>query len=760
VPTSGLSLRRFLYIATCGVGFVALAYEVLLTRLSILYLGNSVSVFPLVLTGFLIGTGISAIGGTWLYGILRRHTTGSHRLFGFAALGAALFVLLTPYLLLTDWVLGWEHFARFADSGHRNPLPILGLITAPTILIGALLPLAIRMLKPEGTGGATREAATLYALNTAGGLIGAAVANHFLVPLIGIKGTLVCLAGICAVVAFPNLFGSEKRPARWPVAILGGGGLIVVLALVLPDMMNLYAAKIAQSTRAEKAEVKLVLEGRAATVTVIDQADPKRGTFRDMYLNGVEEASTRYWHTQLFKILGILPVMVHESDTPKDALVIAFGAGITAGSVLASDEVASLDVVDLNPDIEAINDLFTEVNGDVYHRPRFHFYNNDGRNYLVTTHKKYDLIIGDSTHPRAYDSWILYTEEFYRSAKKRLKADGVFAQWVPVHGSMQGELFRIHLNTFRRVFPNCTFWYVYGSDQAFFMSTPEPLKIDPDVLQAKLDRLPAWFRADEYQIDSVARIAGHFWMDEPAMQRMVGPETRINTDDLHYFDKQSALPPLPAQYRLPRFQSDFKPHLTRGHEALTIAIDREQAVAQLVARFGFFGTVADLYRAFCIMPENGNVEYWMSLEFAGVLPDQTAFCADDEINRFRAMALQHPNNAVAQNGLADALAQAGRLDEALPLARRAVGLEPDNGMILDTLGWILFLQEQTDEALSVLQQSDRFLPNHPIVLYHLGAAHLAAGHTAIGRETLERALGLSRDFPGADEARRLLEAAN
>ena len=199
-----------------------------------------------------------------------------------------------------------------------------------------------------------------------------------------------------------------------------------------------------------------------------------------MYLNGVEEASTRYWHAQLFKLLGILPVMVHESDGPKDALVIAFGAGITAGSVLASDEVASLDVVDLNPDIEGINDLFTDVNGDVFHQPRFHFHNDDGRNYLVTTNRKYDLIIGDSTHPRAYDSWILYTEEFYKSAQKRLTPNGVFAQWVPVLGSMQGELFRIHLNTFRSVFPNCTFWYVYGSDQAFFMATPGPLAIDPE----------------------------------------------------------------------------------------------------------------------------------------------------------------------------------------------------------------------------------------------------------------------------------------
>ena len=182
-------------------------------------------------------------------------------------------------------------------------------------------------------------------------------------------------------------------------------------------MIDLYAGKVASMTKAERVDIKLVREGQAATVTVIDQFDPRLQDYRDMYLNGVEEASTRYWHVQLFKLLGMLPPLIHESDGPKDAMVIAFGAGITAGSVLASDEVASLDVVDLNPDIEGINDLFTEVNGDVFHQDRFHFHNDDGRNYLVTSNKQYDLIIGDSTHPRAYDSWILYTEEFYEAVK-------------------------------------------------------------------------------------------------------------------------------------------------------------------------------------------------------------------------------------------------------------------------------------------------------------------------------------------------------
>ncbi len=625
-PTVDDGLRSFLYSATFGIGFVALAYEVLLTRLGILYLGNTVSVFALVLTSFLLGTGISAVLGTWLYGVLRRHTNYSNSLFGFTALAAGGFVLVTPYLLLTDWVVSTDQFARFADASPSNPLTILAIMTAPTILIGALLPVAIRMLQPEEPDEATREAATLYALNTAGGLLGAGLANHYLVPLIGIQGALIGLASICAAVGVINLLSPGRSFSRWSVAVLSVALLAVVLTAALPKMMDLYAGKIAESTRARSTEVRLVREGRAATVTVIDQSDPKKGTYRDMYLNGVEEASTRYWHTQLFKLLGIFPVLAHESDNPKDVLVIAFGAGITAGSVLASDQVSSLDVVDLNPDVEEINNLFTQVNGDVFHQPRFHFHVDDGRNYLVTSNKRYDVIIMDSTHPRAYDSWILYTEEFYQDVKKHLLPGGVFAQWVPVLGSMQGDLFRIHLNTYRGVFPNSTFWYVYGSDQAFFLTTPKPFTLDAERLQQQLDQLPEWFRAEEYQIDTVNRIAGFFWLDEAAMARMIGRETRINTDNRHYFDKQSAVRPAPPQWRLPRFQASVLPYLEQADDTLSAAIRKEQGMAQLLSNYGFFRNKRALFMAYCAMPENGNVRYWMSREFSNRVPDYQTFC--------------------------------------------------------------------------------------------------------------------------------------
>lgn len=610
-------LRRYLNIASFGIGFVALAYEVLLTRLGILYLGNVASVFALVLTAFLLGTGISAVLGTWMYGILLRYTKYSKYFFGFIALAAGAVVIGTPYFLLSHGI---------ARNAEMNILQIMSVLAAPTILIGALLPIAIRMLQPEDRGKATQEAATLYSINTAGGLLGAGLANQVLIPLMGFQGVLVCLVAICAAVGIVNLLSVGKSILRWSVAILSVASLVVVLLAALPNIKGLYARHIAQATRARSVEVRLVHEGRAANVTVLDQSDPKMGTYRDMYLNGVEEASTRFWHAQLFKLLGTLPVLVHTSDEPKNALVIAFGAGITAGSVLASDQVASLDVVDLNPDIEGINNLFTDVNGDVFHKPRFHFHNDDGRNYLVTSGKQYDLIICDSTHPRAYDSWILYTREFYRSVKKRLLPNGIFAQWVPVGRDMRGELFQIHLNTFRSVFPNATFWYVYGSDQAFLLATPEPLILDAQRMQWKINRFPEWFRAQDYQIDTVARVAGFFWLDEAAMSQMIGTEKRVNTDDLHYFDKQSAVRPVQPQRQLPRFQTSALPHVGHVNDGLRAAIRDEQYVAQLVARYGFFSDPRDLLAAYCFMPENGNVHFWMAREFSGQLPDYATTC--------------------------------------------------------------------------------------------------------------------------------------
>ena len=612
------ALWRFLRFATFGIGFVALAYEVVLTRLGILYLGNTTKVFSLVLTAFLLGTGISAVLGTWLYGFLRRHTKHSDKLFGFTAIAAGVLVVATPFALLSS---GGGTWVTASPGAPYNPLPHLLIMIGPTIFIGALLPVAMRILQPAGRGESTQEAATLYAINTMGGLLGAGLINHLFVPLIGLQWILILLASICVLVGAISLVSPSRSLPRWSIVFLSVVVFAASLSMSLPGIMGMYAAKVAKSTTASNVETLLLHEGRAATVTVLDVSTPGINTYRDMFLNGVEEASTRIWHAQIFKLLGSLPVLLHESNKPMDALVIAFGAGMSAGSALVTAQVASLDVVDLNPDIEGINNLFRDANGDVFHQSRFHFHNDDGRNYLVTCGKQYDLIISDSTHPRSYDSWILYTQEFYRDVKRRLRPDGIFAQWVPVDPGMWGELFQIHLNTFRSVFPHATLWHSYGSSQAFLLATPEPFRLDARSMQQKLDRLPAWFQAHGYQIDTVTRLAGFFWLDEEKMAEMIGGETRVNTDNVHYFDKQSANWPVPPQRRLPAFQANILPYVTNADKNLRAGIRNEQHVAQLLTDYWFKFDDRYLLAAYCLMPQNAKVRYAMAIEFPKGLPN-------------------------------------------------------------------------------------------------------------------------------------------
>ncbi|HMB68273.1 MAG TPA: tetratricopeptide repeat protein, partial [bacterium] len=320
------------------------------------------------------------------------------------------------------------------------------------------------------------------------------------------------------------------------------------------------------------------------------------------------------------------------------------------------------------------------------------------------------------------------------------------------------DLFRIHLNTFRSVFPHATFWYVPGSDQAFLLATPEPFVLDADRVRPRIDALAGWFRAAEYQLDTVERIAGFFWMDESAMGRLIGDETRVNTDDLHYFDKQSAVYPAPPQAQLPRFQADAAPHVTGADEATLRQIRTEQNVAAHLARYGFYGSRADLDRAYCLDPDNGNARWFLSLALGGGLPDPDGFCGDAEIRRYRALVDTHPDNALALNALADLLQEAGNLEEARILVERAVSLEPDSGMILDTYGWVLHRSGHPEAALDVLTDAAGRLPDHPIVQYHLGAVKAALGRGDEAAHHLTRALADPRGFPSSDEARNLLES--
>ena len=193
---------------------------------------------------------------------------------------------------------------------------------------------------------------------------------------------------------------------------------------------------------------------------------------------------------------------------------------------------------------------------------------------------------------------------------------------------------------------------------------------------------------------------------------MIGDETRVNTDDLHYFDKQSALEPAPPQLRLPRFQVSALPYFMRAEDTLRDAIRTEQMVAQLLARYGFYRTQQDLFRAYCLMPGNGNVRYFLSRGFPdGKLPDHETFCTVRSLNQ-QALRLRGQGRYVEAEPL---------YRQVLEMLERAFGPEHDGvAETLSNLAMVCQAQGKYADAEPLFRRSlelrqKAFGPDHPYV---------------------------------------------
>ncbi len=131
----------------------------------------------------------------------------------------------------------------------------------------------------------------------------------------------------------------------------------------------------------------------------------------------------------------------------------------------------------------------------------------------------------------------------------------------------------------------------------------------------------------------------------------------------------------------------------------------------------------DQTRLLAVGPEAGVLDMHFYLECA-----MTMNLAGQK-DRFEATLheglVKFPNSADLMNELAFFWADEGtHLTEALALSKRAVELEPDNGPIQDTRGWVSFQMGEAKDALPYLQRAAFLTNNDPIVMQHLGDAYL------------------------------------
>ncbi|MEF3167768.1 MAG: tetratricopeptide repeat protein [Deltaproteobacteria bacterium] len=108
--------------------------------------------------------------------------------------------------------------------------------------------------------------------------------------------------------------------------------------------------------------------------------------------------------------------------------------------------------------------------------------------------------------------------------------------------------------------------------------------------------------------------------------------------------------------------------------------------------------------------------------------------------RILALDGKHPG---ALNYIGYTYAEMGiRLDEAESLVRKALESLPDDGFVMDSLGWVLFKKGRYDEAVQHLKRARELAGGDPTISEHLGDAYYKAGQLDEAIKAYQEAMDL------------------
>ena len=189
------------------------------------------------------------------------------------------------------------------------------------------------------------------------------------------------------------------------------------------------------------------------------------------------------------------------------------------------------------------------------------------------------------------------------------------------------------------------------------------------------------------------------------------------------------------------------PDYARGYAALGDALRRQDNYPQAIAAYT---TALDLYSP--NHPTRWFV-YYMRAITHHLSDDWPAAEAD-----FRASLALEPDRPDVLNYLGYSMVERGiNLDEALDMIERAVDAQPQNGAIVDSLGWVLFQFGKYSEAVGHLETAASLLAVDPVINDHLGDAYWAVGRDVEAHFQWNRALSFDPTEDDAARIRRKLE---
>ena len=449
-------------------GLSLLALEVVWFRYLLLAHGGTSTTFSIMLATILCGIGVGGL----IAPLLRVHASKNlgHYLTALPVLAA-----FTTLFSFYAYGLVFESFLAEITQSNFSFLAAALLLMFPTsVLSGVLFPLYGEALFRTNDA-LTLSSGTLTLVNTIGAALGSGLASFVLLPVLGIENSLIALAAAYLLIAFVwRLFNDARK-------VTPGSALAQVAAIaVFAFAASMVHGTVERNYRSFSAQLlpgwQLIKmqEGLNETLgyykkELLGKAYVHRLITNNFSMSGTTTPARRY-----MKLYAYFPYLVQKNV--QSVLQISYGVGNTAEAVTRLGTVRHFDIVDLSPEILELSHIIHDATGRYpMADPRSHVHVEDGRFFLQTTDRTYDLVTAEPPPPKNSGVVNLYSREYFEMIRERLNPKGMVTYWLPTHSLSDQDVLGI-VRAFCDAFPDCSLWNGAGLD---FMLVGTRSGIDP-----------------------------------------------------------------------------------------------------------------------------------------------------------------------------------------------------------------------------------------------------------------------------------------
>ncbi len=387
--------NRYLYALVFCVGITTLGAEIAAARLMAPFFGASTIVWANTIGVVLVALSV----GYWLGGRLGDRYPNLRNLC-FAMLCAAGLLAIVPLIARPFFNVAVGALDEIEAGAFVGSLfAVLFLVAVPVGLAGTCAPWAIRLAVPD-VEHAGRIAGRLYAISTAGSLLGTMLSALVLIPFLGTQRTFIAFALLLACVA---AVGVGWRAIAAPVAIAA--------ALAIP---------VGTVKAEDNGEVIFETDSAHQYIRVIERPD---GT-RELELNEGQATHSlfrpwSYLSDGYQDGMLMLPFAAHP-DPPERVAVLGNAAGTMARSYGHFFPETKVDGVEIDPELEEVGLKYFDMGSN----ENLTVYTDDARPWLRRSEGGYDVILVDA-YRQPYIPFYLATKEFFELVHDRLAPGGV-----------------------------------------------------------------------------------------------------------------------------------------------------------------------------------------------------------------------------------------------------------------------------------------------------------------------------------------------